>query len=117
MASNMTDLDIDVDVYITGNSVANVLWVVFLVLPALVLCLLCVLAICCSTLNLKIKIVLVDVLASEVTFLCASSVRLLGFLARFRVSTNQVSCSFSTSGGTISSMVRFSGILLYSILV
>ena len=115
--NNTTDIDISVDAYIAGNSAANVVWVMLVNLPALVLCLLSVLALCFSILDLKIKIALINILVSEISFVCALSVRLLGFLARSRMSTNQISCSFSSSGAIVSGVTHFSSITLYSIMV
>ena len=118
MAFNITSvIDINLDAYITGNSVAIVAWFMFMALPALILCLLCMLALCFATVNLKIKIALMNVLVSEVALMVSLSVRQLGFLARSRIPTKKISCSSSISGTAFSGVVRFSAIALYSVMV
>ena len=109
MVSNLTNgtLDIDVNAFIAGHSTANVLLFLFVALPVLILCLICVCRLCfSSSLNLQVRVV------SEIVFWCAGIVQWLGFLARSRNSSRQISCSFSVSGVFVAAVVKYTGIAL-----
>ena len=115
MAVNLTGFD--EHLYFSLNTAAGVGLFLIFVLPALILCVLCVLALFFARgINWPIKTLLINIFASEICVWVGISVLFLGFPGRMRTD-EAISCSVSFSAVITGSLLRFSGIALYAIMV
>lgn len=87
MAFNLTG--VDVKLYYDANVTVNMTLFTFLVLPPLVLCLLCVLALVFATeINVKIRILLINIFAAEICNWLSYAVSYLGWPIRLLSAEN-----------------------------
>ena len=116
MAFNITG--IDEDEYFVISTVVNVSLFTILVLPPLILCLLCVVALLLATIiNGKIILLLVNILAAEICNWISYSVFYLGFPARIADLPGDYSCQFFTSAFVVVAIQKFTAAAIYAIMV
>ena len=117
MEFNLTGVDLDL--YYSINSSIQVGLFFLIVLPALILILVCVVALLfAKTINWPIRIVLINIYAAEICYWLGVTVILLGFPVRARLNNEEnFSCSVSFAIFFTSSPLKFSSTALYSIIV
>lgn len=110
---------IDEELYFSINTAANVGLFFIVVLPTLTLCLLCVLALLFAEgINWPMRVVLINVLAADITYWVALSILFPGFPARARKLTDEdFSCRVVFSLFIVSAIQKFSSVALYAIMV
>ena len=113
MAFNLSGVDIDQ--YYDSNVAVNITLFVLLVLPSLLLCILCVLAlIFTDRINKKIRVLLVSIFAAEVCKWISNSVYYLGWPIRL-LHQDDVSCKMSVSFIIIASLQSFMAYATYAV--
>ena len=123
MSLNLTAADegnltgVDEGVYFVVSSVVSVCMFSFVVLPALILCLLCVLAlIFVKDIKRKITILLINIFAAELCNWFSYTIYYLGFPARI-VQPGEYSCHLFTSLTIIVAVQKFTAGALYAVMV
>lgn len=115
MALNLTG--IDESLYYSVNSAVNVGIFLFVVLPALLLCLLCVVALLfADSINWKIRVLIINTLAGEICLWLALTILFLGYPARQLVQ-NDFSCKLLLSMLFVTAMQKFMSTAFYAIAV
>ena len=117
MELNLTGVDLDL--YYSINSSIQVGLFFLIALPALILILLCVVALLfAKSINWPIRIVLIDIYAAEICYWLGTTVILLGFPVRARLNNKEhLSCSVAFALFFSNSPLKFSATALYSITV
>ena len=117
MAFNLTG--VDPDLYYSINSSIQVGLFFLIALPALILILLCVVALLfAKNINWPIRIVLIDIYTGEICYWLGISVISLGFPVRARIGNEEtIFCSVSSGLFITSSILKFSATALYAIIV
>ena len=116
MAFNITG--IDEELFFTSSTVVSLSLFTVLVLPPLVLCLLCVLALLFTTgVTKKIIVSLVNIFAVEICGWLSQSVFFLGFPSRTAGLPGDYSCHFYVSSFGVGILQRFTSAALYAIMV
>ncbi len=107
---------IDKGAYFIVSSVANIALFGISVLPPLLLCLLCVLALATTSgINLKIKVLLVNIFAAEICNWLGYTVYYLGFPARIVRLPGDYSCANFISLVSVATVQKYSASTLYAI--
>lgn len=116
MASNFTE---SAELYFRINTAVNVSLFLIVVLPALLLCLLCVLAlIFAEGVNKKIRILLINIFIPDLCSWLATSVLLIGYPVRATMQTEgDLSCSFYMSFIFVGAVQRYSSVAIYTVAV
>ena len=115
MAFNLTG--VDEGVYFKVSTFINASLFSFLVLPPFLLCLLCVLALIFATdLNIKIRVVIINIFAAEVCGWLSYTVFYLGFPPRILQLEGDYSCNNFIGLSIVSAMMRFLAGVLYAII-
>lgn len=117
MAYNLTGFNLEV--YVTANSVVNASVFFFFVLPAFILCLLCVIGLFhAKNVKWQMLVLLVNIFVVEICFWLALSVTFIGFPFRAaNLVKNDFSCNVSTSLFFAVILQRFTAVAIYSVMV
>ena len=117
MALNFTG--IDESVYFVANSVANIALFVFIALPMIFLCVLCVVALLIDKdINWSLRMILINIFAANISHWLGVTVLFMGFpvLAQ-REPDEAYSCHVAFSLFVTSTLGRFISITLYATMV
>ena len=116
---NFTGVGIDSDVYITVNSALHVGLFVAIIAPALVLCVVCAMAIVTTPdINWQMRVLLFNIFSVEVCNWLAFSVEFLGFPSRaLNEDDTLYSCRIFLSLLITSTIQKYFAISFYSIMV
>ena len=104
------------DVYFAVNSIASVAIFLTIVLPALILCILCLLGVICANLSLMISFVLVNLFISEVANWLLYILIFLGFPLRYSDSKD-MSCKLIVCLLIVVGPTKIVGTAVYSVVV
>ena len=116
MAFNLTG--IDEDVYFVVSLVTNVSLFSVFVLPSLTLCLVCVLALILATeINLKIRVLLLNILLAEILNLLDYAIFYLGFPSRIAELAGDYSCHVFFHFAIVVGIQKFTATAIYAIMV
>ena len=117
MAINLTSFD-DSVIYII-NPAVSISYFVFLCLPAIILFLLCVVALLLTkTININLRVILLNVFAAEISLLLGVTVLFLGHPARVQdEETVNYSCNFLLSAIFCGGIAKHPANSLYAIVV
>lgn len=115
MAFNLTGMN--VDLYFSVNIAINVGIFSLLILPSFILCLLCVVALLfAEEINWPMRVLIINILASEIVFWVAFSFLILGFVPRLYITDEgSISCRIAYSLAITSSLTKFSAVAFYAI--
>lgn len=115
MALNFTG--IDGGLYYSINSAVNVGLFFFAVLPTLILCLLCVLALFyADSINWKIRVLFINIFAGDICLWLALTILFLGYPVR-QITLSVFSCAVSFSLLIVTGLQKFMSTSLYAIAV
>lgn len=116
-STNLSNLDSGV--FIAANSAANIFLFVIFVLPALILCVFCVVSLFLAySINWPLRIALINIFAGEICYWFSVTVQYLGFPARALSLTGaDFSCRIVLSLFLLSASQRYIAIALYAIMV
>ena len=111
--------NIDLDQLLTTSSVFQVVHVLVLFIPSIILCLLCVIALCLAhTLNATIRVALVNVFARELCYWVGISVFYFAYPLRVYVEDmDNVSCFVGHTFVRVGNMMVSPATTLYAIIV
>ena len=113
MAFNLSDMDLKV--FFDANTAAITSIFTFLVLPPFLLCLLCVLALVfAKDINLKIRVLLINIFIAETLNWLSFFPMYLGWPARF-IDRGVISCKLFVSLSVITGLLKFAGTSLYAV--
>lgn len=115
MAFNLTG--IDEDSYFVVSSAVNVSLFSTIILIPLLLCLLCLVALALATINLKVKVLLMNIFVVEVCNQLRYTVLYLGFPARILQLPGDYSCHVFYGLSTAALQQKFIATALYAIMV
>ena len=119
MAINFTE--VNEELFFIISTVINISIFVVFALPALIMCLLCVVALFIAdrSINWPMRVTIINLFAAEVCTWLSLTLLLLGFPARerLRVNSNISSCNFVISLFIFTAMQRYSATTLYAIMV
>ena len=113
MALNLSDADLKL--YFDANTAVNISIFTFLILPPFLLCLLCVLAlVLAKDINLKIRLLLINIFTAETLYWFSFFVMYLGWPARF-INEDVISCQLFNSLYTITNFLKLASTSLYAV--
>ena len=115
MAVNLTGVDLNL--YFSINTAANLGLFFTVVLPTLILCVFLVAAfILAKEIRLEMCVMIINVLAAEIAYWVGFSVMFAGFPSRARVPGNgDYTCSAVISAFIVGSITKFTSIALYAV--
>lgn len=105
--------------YLGINSAINAAIFSFTILPTLILCILCVMAMFfAKEVNWPMRVLIINILAAEVVYWVAAAFLILRFIPRaFIEDVDDTSCRISVGLAVTSTSLKFSAIMLYAIKV
>ena len=107
----------DLKVYFDANVAVNIFLFIFLILPSFLLCLVCVLALVFATeINVKIRLLLINIYAVEICEWLAYAVYYLGWPVRL-LHDEVGTCQFFISTLVVSAIQKFTAGSIYAIKV
>ena len=113
MAFNLSDADLKL--FFDANTAAIISIFTFLVLAPFLLCLLCVLALAfAKEINLKIRLLLINIFTAEALNWFSFFILYLGWTARF-MDEEDTSCQLFISLHAITGLLKFAGTSLYTV--
>ena len=117
MAFNLSEVDLDV--YIAANTAVQACLLVVIVLPALILSIICSVAISFTyVINWQLRVALVNIFVTEVIHWLSYTIENLGFAPRALAIENSIfTCRIFYSSVTIAGIQKFAAISIYSIMV
>ena len=117
MAFNLSEVDLDV--YIAANTAVQAGLLVVIVLPALILSIICSVAISFTyVINWQLRVALVNIFVTEVFHWVGYTVQYLGFAPRALAIENSIfTCRIFYSSVIIAGIQKFAAISIYSIMV
>ena len=115
MALNFSGVDLQL--YFNAITAANVSIFTFLVLPPFLICILCMLALLfAKELNVKIRVLLINILTAEALFWFVYSIVYLGWPVRF-ITNEDISCKIYLSLFVIIVVLKFASTSIYGVSV
>ena len=115
MAFNLSNVDLKL--LFDANTAATISMFTLLVLPPFLLCLLCMLALVfAKEINLKIRLLLINIFTAEVLNWFSFFILYLGWSARF-INEEDTSCQLFISFYAIAGLLKFSATSLYAVSV